>query len=158
MKNVLKRENNLKKINRMNFKYTFIILLIQIFFVKANKSKLRNINYDSYIIISIKGNGTQSILYKYFIKPNQIIINGIPQNYKDTYVYNLTKEDNNITIIWDHQLNTSFKMFCGLSNIKIIDLSNFDTSEITSMQSLFEECSSLISLNLKNLNTSLVKL
>ena len=47
-------------------------------------------------------------------------------------------------------------MFVYCSNLIVLDLSNFDTSKVTSMNFMFYDCSNLISLNLKNFNTSLV--
>ena len=47
-------------------------------------------------------------------------------------------------------------MFNKCSNVKTLDLSKFDTSNVTSMGSMFESCSSLTSLDLSNFNTSKV--
>ena len=61
-------------------------------------------NLVSEITIVIKGNETQQILsnnggeynyeYKEFELPNQILVNGILQNYTEKYVYNLAYEIN----------------------------------------------------------------
>ena len=45
-------------------------------------------------------------------------------------------------------------MFYECSSLKFIDLSSFDSSQITDMRSMFEGCSSLVSINLSNFNTS----
>ena len=78
----------------------------------------------------------------------------IPENIKDKIVYNLSEQINNITIIWNRIITKCNSMFLYLSNITYIDLSNFNTSQVTSMPSMFYGCSSLILLNLNNLNTS----
>jgi len=44
------------------------------------------------------------------------------------------------------------KMFCNCSSINILDLSNFNTQNVTNMNHLFFNCSSLECLNLSNLN------
>ena len=47
-------------------------------------------------------------------------------------------------------------MFTDCSSLTTIDLSNFDTSSVTDMKSMFHGCSKLISINLSNFNTSKV--
>ena len=47
-------------------------------------------------------------------------------------------------------------MFYLCSSLTSIDVSNFDTSNVTDMSSMFEDCSSLISLDLSSINTSKV--
>ena len=47
-------------------------------------------------------------------------------------------------------------MFAYLTNIEKLDLSNFDTSNVTTMERAFADCSSLVSLNLTNLITNKV--
>ena len=45
-------------------------------------------------------------------------------------------------------------MFYGLGNIIEIDLSSFDFSQVTSMKSMFQECTNLISIKFGNIDTS----
>ena len=45
-------------------------------------------------------------------------------------------------------------MFCNCESINSLNLSNFDTSKVNNMSSLFSGCSSLTSLDLSNFNTS----
>ena len=47
-------------------------------------------------------------------------------------------------------------MFYGCSSLTDLDLSNFNTSKVTDMNSMFYNCSSLTSLNLNSFNTSKV--
>ena len=49
--------------------------------------------------------------------------------------------------------NTSL-LFVGCSSIISLNLSNFNTNNVTKMSFMFNECSSLISLNLSNFNTN----
>ena len=161
-------------------------------------TRLRLIS-DSEIILTIKGNNTQQILnnenitlyeyssksYKYYTfdtKPSEIRVNGNKINEIDYYVYNLSLEENNITIKFNKTLqnlnvifynlfnitnihfnNFDFSqiismkgMFYNCSNLTSIDLSNYDTSSVTDMSYLFNGCINLISLNLSNFNTSSV--
>ena len=45
-------------------------------------------------------------------------------------------------------------MFEGCSSLTELNLSNFNTNNVTNMQSIFKECSSLTELNLSNFNTN----
>ena len=45
-------------------------------------------------------------------------------------------------------------MFCNCSSLTSLNLSNFNTKNVTNMSSMFSECSSLTSLNLSNFNTN----
>ena len=47
-------------------------------------------------------------------------------------------------------------MFRGMSNLTTLNLSNFDTSKVTNMESMFSHMSSLTSLDLSNFDTSKV--
>ena len=48
-------------------------------------------------------------------------------------------------------------MFLGCSSLTSLDLSNFNTNNVTNMSYMFSNCSSLTSLNLSNFNTNNVK-
>ena len=48
-------------------------------------------------------------------------------------------------------------MFCGCSGLTSLDLSNFNTANVTSMGLMFDGCSGLTSLDLSNFNTANVK-
>lgn len=48
----------------------------------------------------------------------------------------------------------SASLFKGCTNLRIIDLSNFNTNNVTNMSSMFYGCSALTSLDLSNFNTS----
>ena len=95
-------------------------------------------------------------------KPNIVTINNI-RNLTDSQVTNihyfncLENTINNITLIWNEPINSTDSLFRGCNSITEIDLSHFDTSQVTAMNSMFYSCSSLISLNLINLDTSKVK-
>ena len=82
-------------------------------------------------------------------------INGFPQNINNLYYYNYSES---ITIlIWNININSTEEMFWDCYNVIEIDLSNFDTSQITTMKKMFYGCKSLTSLDLSNFNTSQVR-
>ena len=145
----------------MKTSITFIIFFFQI---------LTSIIYAlsiSEITITILGTGNQFILnnnslqidsinYTFSDIPDQILINGVLQDYKGNMVYNLEKEENKITMKFNYLLTKCNLMFYNLDNIKEIDLSKFDSSEVTEMVGMFYGCTSLVSLNLDNFKTSSV--
>ena len=47
-----------------------------------------------------------------------------------------------------------YKMFYGCSSLTNIDLSNFNTNNVTDMSWMFSECSSLTNIDLSNFNTN----
>ena len=55
------------------------------------------------------------------------------------------------------QVTEMFGMFAGCSSLTSLELSNFDTSQVQNMNYMFYKCSSLISLDLSNFNTSIVR-
>ena len=151
--------------NRLIY-YNLLILFIIIYYI-IYISKGNDIsNSISKIFLTINGTGNQRILskninedekvYDFNYIPDSILVNNISQNIEDKYVYNLTKQVNNIIITWNNQISNCSCMFYGLTNITKIDLSYFNTSLVTDMSYMFKGCSSLISLNINNFNTSLV--
>ena len=57
-----------------------------------------------------------------------------------------------------NSLNSFFNSIIdeSMKDLEFVDLSNFDTSEVTDMSGMFYECSSLKSIELSNFNTSKV--
>ena len=159
---ISKRFKNIYKQNRI--RVLEFISLCYLFIYLINEVTLRKLNLVSEITIVIKGNGTQQILsnyggrynyeYKEYELPNQILVNGILQNYIEKYVYNLTYEINKITMKWNNQITNCNSMFEGLGNIISIDLSKFDSSKVTNFDCIFRNCSNIKSINLTNINTS----
>ena len=138
-------------------KYFLLLLLIILIFIVYISAE------SNIIIITIKGKGNQHILNNktidnfYFNNtPSTILVNGITQNYTGFIVYNLTKQQNIITIKWNYTFINCNLMFYNLSNITKIDLSQFNSSKVINMNYMFYNCTSLSSLNLNNFNTSLV--
>jgi len=53
-------------------------------------------------------------------------------------------------------VTTMYQMFQNCNNLISLDLSNFDTSKVTNMQGMFASCNKLTSLDLSNFDTSKV--
>ena len=123
-------------------------------------SNNNNIEYKfSNITLKIKGRGFQNILswdfFKDYYPPDYIYINGI-QNLTITYRYYFKEINNSVNLIWNNSIDNCYRMFFSCSNIIEIDLSYFDTSNVTSMESMFYGCSQLTSIDLSHFNTSKV--
>ena len=156
-----------KYLNYITLFYILIMLLINIPLTNETKSNLRNLLFVSEITLTILGKGDQYILsnkstiidnkeYSFNYIPDQILINGILQNFTGNMVYNLEKDENIINIKFNNLLEDCNLMFYDMNNIIKIDLSKFDSSKVTEMIGMFSNCRSLISLNLDNFRTSLV--
>ncbi len=113
---------------------------------------------NSIITLKIKGQYQKPIFGSFFtFFPKEIKINGVSKSPGQTN-YNFENEENIVQLIWDNnnQTNTCANMFNGGSDITEIDLSYFDTSQVTDMNKMFYKCTSLNSLKLDNLDTSKV--
>ena len=159
----LKKQNEFKKIIKVLLfllYYIIIYSLFSIFSVECQQRKLQISN--SFIILKTKGKGFIRILGNEGLlskeMPYKIYINDIEtKEIKREYYFNSSENDiNTFKIIWNIKINRIQYMFYNCENITEIDLSNFDTSQVTDMRYMFDGCSSLISLNLSNFNTSQV--
>ena len=102
----------------------------------------------------VNKSGCVNVIYKNFnFKPDEIYINGIKQS-NISEQYNLITTENYIKLVWYNKLNSCDKMFYECSDINEIDLSNFDSSSVTSISEMFYFCSTLTSINLSNFETS----
>ena len=118
----------------------------------------QNIIAYSQINLIIEGNGTQQI----FNPKSQEIsfnltVNGIDKGYiQHRHAYDFEDYLNNITIKFNESITNCSQMFFDSKNIILIDLSNFDASNVIDMRGMFYGCSKLTSIDLTNLNTSSV--
>ena len=139
-------------LNHMLSKFIIFLALFFEFKQRIIKSGLSSIN------LKANGIGDVKVLSDYFIDnlPKEVWINDIRHN-EINNTYNLKSSENNITLIWHDEIKTLNNMFSGCYNITEIDLSNFNTSQVTNMHSMFFGCSSLISMDLSNFDTSQVR-
>ena len=129
-----------RKINRLknitiNSIYLLYIISILNFYnpVISHNNFLFNKIFNSEINLTIKGNGTQTILKKNNVKPMQVYLNNKIINFTDDYyvtIYIDTGEINNIRIIWDNFDGSLANSFTGLNNITYVDLSKLNTPVI----------------------------
>ena len=142
----------------MNFKNSMILLIIYsfLFILITEEKPIDLINFASEINLVIKGSGNQSLLNNSFnIEPSEVYVNGI---YKGTckMFCELDYEINNITLIFNNTIKSCEIMFSESVNIKEIDLSNFDFSDVITMENMFRNCKNIEKINFGNINTSSV--
>ena len=154
---IIKRTINTKLYIKYKILNLYIFFII-IYLSKGSFSFKRQLNLDSEITITIKGNGTQNILSSRFNHvPSEILINGVKTKKLGYKVYNLKQQENNITIKWNYSLTNCSWMFFNLNNILKIDFSNFDSSQVIDVNHMFCFCDSLTSIEFGNFITSSIK-
>ena len=125
----------------------------------SKKVELRHLSYDNYIVITVtknwEGDQVNQILSweaSNEILPNKIKINTYGNEYETSDIQRMytISDDSTLTLIWERQLTSCFKMFFEVPRIKTIDLSHFDLSLVTDMGSFFDNCWQLEYVNLKN--------
>ena len=133
-------------INILVFINSFVLMLSNEYY------EMRKYTFLNEITIKIIGSEIQNILYEnYSYKPDEIYIEGKSYSIDEqNRIMNLTNNETNITMKWSHALTDCTSMFYGLSNIKEIDLSYFDLSQVLSMSSMFEDCYNLEYIKFNN--------
>ena len=155
----------LKQINKIGIcktKLGFLLNIIIILFLISITNEIsifRKLNSYSSIVITFSESGDNIFLNKDFAPlPNYIWVHGEKTNYEPpnenkNYIF-LEEGEFTIKVGWEGPLYSCNNMFNGLTNIKSIDLSDFDTSQVTDMSKMFNGCTKLESLNLQNLKLS----
>ena len=162
---IKKRKINVNNRNVIFISYIIFILnkfiIIKILCKINNSILLNSLHFhDSKITLIIKGIG-ESIIFGNETNQNfqsinflkEVYINGNIQQ-KIEYKYNFNQTYNYVELIWDENIDNCVYMFSKCSNIIDINLTNFDTSQVTTMEYMFYCCSSLISLDLSYFETS----
>ena len=148
------------QIMKFNHNFYHSKIIIFLFLIKISllaltiKSDIRILSsYYSEIHLVIQGSGEQQLIYNTFNPaPSEVLINGIKDDSCERKC-TLTGDKSNITLRFNEQLTSCEKMFRGLTNLKEIDLTNFDTSKVETMHQMFYGCTTLTSVDMSNLNT-----
>ena len=167
--NVTKKQivSDKKNINKNNNNIIIIKKLIKIILIEKIFNQISTYNIidlfsyqSSKITLKIKRIGSYNIFgeptdFNSSYYPDEIYING---NRTDiiSYNYNFTQRENYVELIWINSINNCKNMFKNCFGINEINLSNFDTSQVTDMSYMFSSCSNLASLNVSNFDTSKV--
>ena len=132
---------------------------------EKNRLMLADINSQTYFNSGVEKNKIESIAFKLGEVPSQGIISqfDVSEKQDGSIIGYYTDEDGNsmyeLTFISTKQIYANIdskNLFSYLTNLKSIDLSNFDTSDVTNMNGMFMGCSSLTSIDVNNFNTSKV--
>ena len=101
--------------------------------------------------IYIYGDSNHGIPCSYTIAPlpDEIFINDVKKNSVQK-IYDLSEMKNNIKLVWKNNIDSTSCMFLNCNDINEIDLSNFDSSQVTNTHAMFFGCTSLTSVNLSN--------
>ena len=133
------------------FKQLIILLLfIQTYLLLNPRYKYILFSELNQIILKIKGNGNISIINSnYNFKPSSYYLNedSNPKTFTNSSI-ELINIENEVKLIFSNFINTCNSMFKGCSQIIEIDLSNFDSSNVKSINYIFYECTSLKSIKL----------
>jgi len=162
----IKNQNNIKKDyrNKIRIRIIKLILIMHLMFITKEKKYMQS--QYSFITLKINNTGKNKIYYDGddynsgcspgAPLPDEIFINNINQS-KVQYYYNFNQSENIVKLIFHKPIDKSTCMFVKCSNITEVDLSNFDSSQLTRMNSMFTGCSSLKSIDFTNVNTSQVE-
>ena len=145
---------------KIDFSKIIHVIFLSTFLINVlSKNNLTWIGHQDYSIkLKIKGSGIKQVFgydFKKISYPSKIIINNEEKNISSTS-YDFSEEENTVEFIWDYIVKDCYSMFNGCSDITEIDVSNFDVSQVTYMNSMFRGCSSLTSLDLSNFDFSMV--
>ncbi len=69
-------------------------------------------------------------------------------------IYEISSDVERIILKDFKPIGSVYKLFAGLSKLKTIEMKNFNTTNITSMNSMFRDCSSLTGLDVSGFDTS----
>ena len=146
-----------------NQKFLKCLLLI-IFFNSISLTKERSLNIrilNNYSIITmiINGGGTKRIIGEYFAFPSsgdEVYINNKKQDNSPKREYELDYGPNNVTIKFQNQINSCLNMFYNMLDLLEVDLSKFDSSQITNTKEMFCGCKNLKKIDFGSFNTSKV--
>ena len=144
--------------SKLDFLLNIIIIIILISI--TNEIPIyRKLNSLNSITLTFTKSGNLEFLNKdYEHLPDYIWVKGEkvnfqPPNEERNHIF-LDEGEVTIKVSWEDPINSCSNMFNGVTNIKSIDLSEFDTSQVTDMSNMFRGCTSLESLNLQNLKLS----
>ena len=146
------------KNNKVNFMiWNFVLInLINIVLMKKTFNETRRLTDGVTIDLKINKHGKVRIINSMYV-PDRVYLNDTNITIDQTGQIYLENEGiNNITLEWDEKLTRCERFFTDSEGIIEIDLSNFDTSLVTSMKSMFMNCADLEIINFNNIETSLV--
>ena len=144
-------------------------LTFKVTYVQADDSKndvvtgsiMDNDNTGNYHSSTYKSKVTKIITSSKLVVPDNVVEKWDVSKNKDGSVMAYAEDDGNggyvVTICSDGKIyldSDASNLFSGFSAITSMDLSNINTSMVTNMSAMFAICGQLLNLNLKGFNTS----
>ena len=126
------------------------------------KEPIYNFNKENKILLTLKINKNQLGQKISFIKYNELYLNNTilfydNKRYKYEKYFKPKKEGTyNILIIFNLLIKDCSSLFSNCENIISLDLSSFDTKNVTDMSEMFKNCHNLTNINLSSLDTKMV--
>ena len=137
--------NLIKGKNLDHFEIGIISFLLKVLIIICVINPRKN-SSSIHIIINQKGNhrvfSESPCGENNFIEPDEIYINGI-QKEVIANNYDLNSSENNITLIWEKDINSTACLFKACHNITQVDLSDFHSTEIIFINEMFWHCTLL---------------
>ena len=141
-----------------HFLFGLIIICLNSNLSKCKYSRFIKV-YESKIDLQIIEKGPQNILSNSFPdEPSDVLVNGISKKEECSKTCDIEQNSSIVTLIFEEGIDTCDHMFKDMTNIKEIDLSNFDASKVITMEGMFENCQNLEIIIFGNINTSKVEL
>ena len=153
-KNSFKHKNKFVKLqfNHLFLLFIFIFMNLLSFIITQNP---RNLDSKNIIYLTVEGLNFQPIINPKF-EPYLIYLNDIETEYYYGSIYIDKNGKNKVTLVFNSSLEYLDYLFDSIKSIIEIDLSNFDSSKVSSMKGMFNDCTNLKAINFNNFNTSLV--
>ena len=137
-----------------NIKLALFLLSFAYVYLKIDKKRIL-IHRISEISFVIRGYYYNHDLSN--IQPSEIFVNGIPCDDFKLYHCNLDRELNKITLRFESENIKCYNIFRHIGEIIEIDISKFDTSNVSDLSGMFRNCINLKSINFGNINTSSIE-
>ena len=151
-------KNNKKLIISMKYWiiiYFIFMVLINPIITEKIINKNRKLQIGRTINLKVTGGLSIKIVNSKF-NPNRIYINGVKSSISKGTVNIENAGINNVTLEYDQKKTNLDRFFQTIENVIEIDLSNFDTTGVTSMKYMFLSCINLRYINFNNVDTSYV--
>ena len=132
-------QKDIKKVKNTIILWKQIILKVFIFISLLKKCHFPN------IIIKTRGEGDKNVFTSFDEFNNELYPDKVSINEINSQYY-LNEEENIIKLNWTNNINKINYVFRDYYDIGEIDISDFDFSVVSSMESLFNNCISLTSI------------
>ena len=136
--------------NKIRAKFSKLILQTILFFIIMGSISIKATTKILLVIDGGNDGGWKDVVqYNFYYHPDEVWVNGVKHDIC-RQTCDLIPGLNEVTIKFDDQVQSCNQMFHNLNNIKEVDLSYFDASQVTDMKSMFHGCSNLVKVNFGN--------